>query len=111
MRDQFTLPIFETINGSTYELTAERECAVELEPDEGTCLASWYIARVYVEVRAKGKPVWIQVKDTDPLFETIKAWALQERDVVLAELWNDYLDDVPASKRPPYDDNAEHRTY
>jgi hypothetical protein len=108
MRDEFTLEGHTTINGETF-YTHDLEVAVEIEPDESACLASWYVARCYVETFQKRKRVWVRVPDTDPLFETIKDWAIENRDEALAHLWDEYTEDQPHRRAPS--DYEEHGTY
>jgi hypothetical protein len=109
MRDEFTLEGHTTINGESF-YTHDLEVAVEIEPDESACLASWYIARCYVETFQKRKRVWVRVPESDPLFQTIKDAALDDRDEKLATLWDEYLEDQPHRRAPTdWDEHNTHR--
>lgn len=110
MRDEFTMPGFSKLGDLSIE-THELECAVEIEPDESVGCTDWYIARVYVEGYVKRKRQWFAVPATSPLFETVKAWAMDERDAQLAELWSEYLDDKPRTRRRAAANADEHRTH
>jgi hypothetical protein len=110
MRDEFSMPGY-TVIGNLSIQTHEFECAVEIEPDEMVGLTSWYVARVYIQgtVRGRGRLRWFEIAERNPLFDTIKYFALDACEDRLAELWDEYLADHPVSRERP--DRDEHRTY
>jgi len=101
------MPTFDEIGDHRIE-TGERECAVEIEPDEAVCLASWCIARVYVQGFVRRKLLWFAVPENHPLFREVSDFAMDEHEQALAEHWDDYLADHPIH---PVDNHAEHRSH
>jgi hypothetical protein len=106
LRHEFSMPTFATVAGVSYE-TGEADYAVELE---AVGRSDWFVDRCFVQVHAKRKWTWVEVPQSDPLFQTIKDWAEQEHRVALNDLWSDYLAKAPAPRRS-YDTNAELRTH
>jgi RecA-family ATPase len=107
MHIEMVFPTYTKIGGTDFQ-TGEIECRVEIEPDESFACASWYVSGIYVEAFVRRKWQKVEVQKDDPLFETLKAWALQEYDAQLEALWDEYLEDKP--KRRPNTDREEHST-
>lgn len=107
MRFEFEMACFEKFGLLNVE-TSGKECAVEIEPDEATCLTSWYVARVYMEGRVSGKLCWLQISERDLRFEQISKYAQTYHANELAKLWDDYLADHPIRA---VHDRDEHRTH
>lgn len=109
MRHEFSMRCFTDIKLELVE-THELECAVEIEPDEMTCCTSWYVARCFIYgAVAGGKPRWFALDESDPRFEAIKQYALTYQSDALAETWDEYLVEHPASR--PTSDIEEHGTH
>ena len=108
MRHEFTMPGYTKIEGESL-YTHDLECAVEIEPDEGTGDADWYIARCFIEHRARHGLEWRKLSKSHALFDTITRWALDEYTPQIEALWEDYLDDKP--KRRARTDRQEHATH
>ena len=108
MRHEFTMPGYTKIEGDSL-YTHDLECAVEIEPDEGTGDADWYIARCFIEHRARHGLEWRKLSNSHGLFDTITRWALDEYKPQIEALWEDYLDDKP--KRRARTDRQEHATH
>ena len=94
MRHEFTMPGYTKIEGDSL-YTHDLECAVEIEPDEGTGDADWYIARCFIEHKARRGLEWVKLSKAHPLFAEITEVALDMHRQKLAELWDDFLDDKP----------------
>lgn len=110
MRHQFEMPVIDEIDGDQYETASDRECAVEIEPDEAVACTSWYVARVYVQGFRRRKLMWVRVPEDHRLFDQIKQHALDHHEHALGELWETYLEDLPRRVRPRTD-RDEHSTY
>lgn len=108
MHLDITMPTYTKIGGTDFQ-TGEIEYRVTIEPDESFACASWYVSKISVDAYVKRKWRQVEIEKTDPLFETVKAWALQEYEAQFAELWEDYCEDKP--KRRPNTDREEHGTY
>lgn len=108
MHIDMTMPTYTKIGDADFQ-TGEIECRVEIEPDEAFACASWYVSAISVDAYERRKWRRVEVKKDDPLFETLKAWALQEYEPQLEEQWETYLEDKP--KRRPKSDREEHGTY
>lgn len=109
MRHEFSMPDYKRIEGESHH-TSDIECAVEIEADEAAALASWYIARCFLQVSEKNTTKWVPVPTGHPMFETISLWAHDECEQKLEQLWEAYLDDKPRRMRPNTD-REEHGTY
>lgn len=108
MRFKFDMPGYTKIEGDTI-YTHDLECAVEIEADEATGDADWYIARCFIEHKARHGVAWQKLPKAHPIFETIRDWAMDTYRHKLSELWDDYLLDKPRQR--PRTDRDEHATH
>lgn len=102
-------PNYMTVGGDTYEVN-ETDVRVEIEPDESVGCTHWYVSKILIEARVRGKWQMVPVPKGDPMFVMLKTWAQQEYRPQFEELWSDYLADKPKRKRP-LSDIAEHGTH
>lgn len=110
MRHQFAMDCFTEIGLLMVE-THAIECAVEIEPDEGDGLASWYVARVWVEGNVHGqKRRWHAITERHPLHKQIVAYATDYCSDELAELWSEWLADHPKEYAKRRASEREHST-
>lgn len=109
MHINITYPNYMAIGGDTYEVS-ETDVRVEIEPDESLACGEWYVSKILIEARVRGKLQMVPVPKGDTMFVMLKTWALQEYRPQLEELWSEYLADKPKRKRP-LSDREEHGTY
>lgn len=106
MRDEFEM-VCDTDLGNLLVTTHEMTVAVEIEPDEHSAGANYYIARCFVEgttkviegSQRKTKTGWHEVKKGHPLFPRISLYAYQYRRDELEAIWADWLNDQPRARR------------
>jgi hypothetical protein len=108
MRLPFDMPGYTKIEGDTL-YTHDLEVAVEIEPDESKGDADWYIARCFVEHKARRGMAWEKLSPSHPLFEAIRDHAMDFHGHKLSELWEEYLFDKPLLR--PRTDREEHATH